>query len=85
VKPGWRLESLGNLCRIELGGTPARKFPQYWDVDRNTDNVWVSIADLSAIDGKLICDSKEYLSEEGARKVKTVPTGTLLMSFKLSW
>lgn len=80
----WQTVKLGDLCRIELGKTPSRSNPKYWDKDRDTNHVWLSIADLPDRTSALVHDSKEYLSDEGAAISKIVPKGTLLVSFKLT-
>jgi len=77
MKKGWQTKKLGDLCEIELGKTPARADKAFWDEKRETDNVWLSIADLLNADDNIVVDSKEYLS-------KTVSKGTLLVSFKLT-
>ncbi len=81
---GWRMVPLGKLCRIELGKTPARRNANLWDPHKKTDNVWLSIADLSQAINAEVTDSKEYVSNEGAAICKVVPKGTLLVSFKLT-
>ncbi len=81
---GWQTEKLGDICSIQLGATPARKMSRYYDSGKTTDNVWLSIADMPKTIGHELFDSKEYLSDEGANKVKLVKKGTLLFSFKLS-
>lgn len=81
---GWHVEKLGELVDISLGKTPARATASYWDSDKATTNVWLSIADLLNAEGGLISDSKEYLSDKGAALCKLVPEGTLLVSFKLT-
>ena len=81
---GWESARLGDLCKIDIGKTPSRGVSRYWDKGRETDNVWLSIADLTQSQGGQICDSKEYVSNEAARSLKLVKAGTLLMSFKLS-
>lgn len=80
----WAIKTLNDLCEIKLGKTPSRKDKKYWDVEKNTSNVWVSIADLTKLKIKEIYDSKEYISNLGASLFKPVAKGTLLMSFKLS-
>lgn len=75
---------LGEVCVITIGKTPSRKNPKFWDEEKESENVWVSISDLSKLDNKLISDSEEYISDEGAKLFKPVKKGTLLMSFKLS-
>ena len=80
----WLESTLGEICDLQMGGTPSRKNRIYWDKDKNTHNVWLSISDLLNTEAGIIHDSREYLSDEGAKKVKIVKKGTLLMSFKLT-
>lgn len=80
----WQTKKLGDLCRIELGKTPFRGNMKFWDKERQTKNVWLSIADLLNAEGNVISDSKEYISDEGAKLSKIVKKGTLLASFKLT-
>ena len=80
----WRTRPLGDLCGIELGRTPARANKAFWDAQRETDNVWLSIADLLSAEDRVVVDSKEYLSDKGAAISKRVAAGTLLVSFKLT-
>ncbi len=86
IPKGWREVKLGDVCDVMIGGTPARKKKEYWDNKKQTNNIWVSIADLSKSRGSYISDSKEYVSDEGVKKsnVKLIPEGTVIMSFKLS-
>ncbi|HEY6464528.1 MAG TPA: restriction endonuclease subunit S, partial [Candidatus Acidoferrales bacterium] len=81
---GWQTKLLGELCNIELGRTPARAKKSFWDERRETNNVWLSIADLLNATNNVVTDSKEYLSPEGAALSKVVRKGTLLVSFKLT-
>lgn len=80
----WAEKRLGDICEIELGKTPYRANKKFWDVDKKTSNVWLSIADLLNVDGNVVSDSKEYLSDSGAKISKVVEKGTLLVSFKLT-
>lgn len=80
----WPTVPLGELCQIELGGTPPRGSPRFWDEERTTRNVWLSIADLPMTVNAIVSDSKEYLSDAGAARGKIVKAGTLLVSFKLT-
>lgn len=84
MKKGWQIKKLGDLCKIELGKTPARANKAFWDEKRETGNVWLSIADLLSVNNNIVVDSKEYLSDKGAAISKTVRKGTLLVSFKLT-
>jgi type I restriction enzyme S subunit len=76
--------TLGDVVSIEIGRTPARADPLMWDPMRQSGAVWVSIADLSACHGRIISDSKEYISRAAATAGRHVRAGTLMMSFKLS-
>ncbi len=84
MRNSWQTKKLGEFCEIELGKTPARADKTFWDEERETDNVWLSIADLLNAEDNIVVDSKEYLSDKGAAISKTVRKGTLLVSFKLT-
>lgn len=85
IPTAWEVMPLGNVTEILIGGTPSRNMPVYWDIDKSTNNVWVSIKDLSH-SGKYIKDSSERISDQGVIKsnCKLIKKNTLLMSFKLS-
>ena len=80
----WKTLKLIDIVNIEIGKTPSRKNPKYWDKNKKGSNVWLSIRDMSKVEGLYIGDSKEYISDEGAKLFKEVPKNTLIMSFKLS-
>jgi len=84
VRVAWITRPLGELCHIEIGGTPPRSDSKFWDENKATDNIWISIADMPNSLHPIICGSAEHLSDEGAQRVKTVKAGTLLVSFKLT-
>ena len=75
---------LGDLVNIDIGKTPSRNNPNYWDKEKKTTNIWVSIRDLSNIKSLYIEDSREYISDQGTKLFEEVPKNTLIMSFKLS-
>ena len=79
MKTEYRLDELFDL---QMGKTPARNNPEYWDSE---DYKWISIADLSKC-GKYIIDTKEYLSEKAVQEsgISQIPENTVIMSFKLS-
>jgi len=79
----WMTVEFDQLLGIEIGGTPSRSNPAYWDPEKTTSNRWLSIADLK---GNLITDTSEYISDLGAAKsnTKLIPAGTIVMSFKLT-
>ena len=80
---GWKQGRLGELCSIEIGGTPPRGVEAYWDSAHDTSNVWVSIRDMHQ---SLVTGSAEQISDLGIMKsnVKLQQPGTVLLSFKLS-
>ena len=84
MKQGWEIKRLDDLCQIELGKTPYRADKSFWDTEKKTDNVWLSIADLLNTDGDVVSDSKEYITDKAAKISKVVKNGTLLLSFKLT-
>lgn len=84
VKGGWSARTLGELCSIKMGRTPARKNPELWDAKKATDNVWLSIADLPKTINAQVTKSKEHISDLAASKCEAVLAGTLLVSFKLT-
>ena len=84
MRAGWNTHPLGELCRIEIGGTPSRSSAKYWDKEKATSNVWLSIADMPKTLHASISRSSEHLSDGGAERVKIVRAGTLLVSFKLT-
>jgi type I restriction enzyme, S subunit len=84
MKEGWEIKKLDDLCLIELGKTPYRGDKSFWDIEKETKNVWLSIADMLNTDGDVVSDSKEYITDKAAKVSKIVKKGTLLLSFKLT-
>ncbi|HIF9498096.1 TPA: restriction endonuclease subunit S [Photobacterium damselae] len=82
-KGEWETEQFDKLFDIEIGGTPSRSNETYWDDKLETNNNWLSIADLK---GKFISRTKERISDLGVAKsnVSLIPKGTIVMSFKLT-
>ncbi|AMV31705.1 EcoKI restriction-modification system protein HsdS [Pirellula sp. SH-Sr6A] len=79
-RDNWSEEPLGDLCEIVIGRTPRRNNAAYW----NGSLPWVSIADLNQ--GRLLRKTKESITPLGATESRSrlIPTGTVLLSFKLS-
>lgn len=84
MKQGWEIKKLGEVCEINLGKTPPRSDARMWDKERQSKNIWLSIADLNSVEGGYVNDSKEYISDEAKQNIKIVKKGTLLLSFKLT-
>jgi len=79
----WEHKPLSELCTIEIGGTPTRNNPIYWDSENAGSNYWVSIADLKQ---REITETAERITNLGIRhsNAKLCKKGTVLMSFKLT-
>lgn len=84
MKEGWEYIDFKDVFPIKMGKTPPRGDKSSWDEKKETHNKWVSIADISNNEGKIIEDTKEYISDSAATKINKVTKGSLLMSFKLS-
>jgi len=76
---GWEWKKLDKIAEVNIGKTPTRSRKDYF----HGNNVWLSIRDLK---GEYVSTSKEGITAEAIRdsKIKVVPKGTLLMSFKLT-
>ena len=73
---------LDELFDLQMGKTPARKNPEYWN---SNDHKWISIADLSKCE-KYITETKEHISSIAVQEsgISEIPANTVIMSFKLS-
>jgi type I restriction enzyme S subunit len=80
---GWVTSTLDSICEINIGGTPSRNIPAYWDTNNSTENYWVSIKDLNQ---RTITETHERLTDLGLSNsnAKLIPKGTILLSFKLT-
>ena len=75
-----RTVPLQQICDIQIGKTPSRSVPEYWDGELP----WATISDFAA--GRIVTTTQERITRIGAAKSgsKRIPRGTLLLSFKLS-
>ena len=73
---------LEGVFDLQMGKTPSRDRADYWNTN---DFKWISIADLTKSD-KFISETKEYLSDVAVKEsgISLIPSGTVIMSFKLS-
>src|SRR5438552_1238503 len=78
----WSRVRLGDVCQIQIGGTPSRNQPRFW-AENEEGYAWLAIADLGP---KWVYMSAERITGVGVANsnVKFVPKGTVLMSFKLT-
>ena len=76
----WPRVTLGDLCEIQIGRTPARAEARYW----GPGHKWLSIADMAQ--GRDIVATTETITDAAVRECgcKVVRAGTLVFSFKLS-
>jgi type I restriction enzyme S subunit len=81
---GWVISKAEDFFDIAIGKTPPRKEP-HWFTTNPQDVIWVSISDMGSC-GMFISDSSEYLTAESVERfnIKIVPSGTVLLSFKLT-
>ncbi len=76
----WPIHPLAALCEIQIGKTPSRSNPAFWE----GSHPWATISDFQQ--GKHIRTTKESITDAAVSKCgcKVVSKGTLLLSFKLS-
>ena len=80
----WEICEAQKYFNISIGKTPPRNETK-WFSQAKTDCKWASISDLGKC-GLFISDTSEYLTKEAvdAFNIIIVPTGTVLLSFKLT-
>lgn len=79
MKEGWKSLRFEDVFTLQMGRTPDRKNPDYWE----GNNTWVTISDLEK---KYISDSKDKITDVAVEEsgISLVKKGTAIMSFKLS-
>jgi type I restriction enzyme S subunit len=78
---GWEWVRLGALLPFRIGKTPPSKDPQYW---ADAGHAWVSISDMNHF-GEVF-ETGRKITDRGAGVFgyDLLPSGTLIMSFKLT-
>ena len=73
---GWRVGKLGEELNTSLGGTPARKKPEYWE---NGNIPWIN---SGAVNNFRIIEGTEFITKEGLEKsaTKLLPKGTVILA-----
>lgn len=74
----WRVRKLGEVTDIISGNTPKKSNPDYW----GGDIVWITPTDVTALDGKYISESEEYITEAGLSNssASLIEPGAVLMT-----
>ena len=71
----WETQNLGNLCVIVRGGSP-RPIDKYLG-----GNIpWIKIGDATNGDDIYLYKTKEYIIEEGIKKSRLIPEGSLIFA-----
>jgi type I restriction enzyme M protein len=75
VDGDWEMVELGEVCKIQSGGTPDRNMPDYW----NGTIPWVKTGQINF---QPILKAEEFITEEGLNNSSTrlFPKGTILMA-----
>lgn len=83
IPSGWHKQTLGRIASIRIGKTPPRDHDDFWDVHKQSQNVWLSIRDMT---NRYLSDSAEYITDKAIREfnIPAVEMGTILLSFKLT-
>lgn len=70
------MPKLGEICKIESGGTPSRSKMTYWD---GGSIPWIKISNMN---GKFLESCDEFITQEGLANssAKLFPRGTVLIS-----
>ena len=42
----WNTVKLKEIVNLDIGKTPARDNPKYWDKNKKSSNIWVSIREI---------------------------------------
>lgn len=84
VPEGWKKDRADSFFKITIGKTPPRAEKQ-WFVSANNGIPWVSISDMGN-SGTFIFKTDEGVTSEAVKKhnMKVVPSGAILVSFKLT-
>jgi len=81
-KEGWEEKKLGEVCRIERGGSP-RPIKAFITDDPDGLN-WIKIGDTDP-QGKYIFSTKEKIKREGLKKTRWVEEDEFLLSNSMSF
>ena len=75
IPEGWRVVTLGEICKCELGGTPSRANKSYW----GGNIAWINSGEVNKF---RICEASEYITEDGLNHsaTKLLPAKTTVLA-----
>lgn len=75
IPEGWRVTTIGKVCKCELGGTPSRANKSYW----GGNIAWINSGEVNEF---RICQASEYITDEGLSHsaTKLLPTKTTVLA-----
>ena len=82
MRDGWTETTLGDIAEVVGGGTPSTSKEEFWD----GDVVWLTPTEVTAIDGKVISDSKRKITQTGLQSsgARVLPKGTVILTSRAS-
>ena len=75
----WEIKKLDDLSKIQRGASPRPISSKKWYDFENKNVGWVRIGDVTA-SSKYLTETEDYFSEEGVKKSRFLPKGSLIMS-----
>ena len=75
----WEIKKLDDLSKIQRGASPRPISSKKWYDFENKNVGWVRIGDVTA-SSKYLTETEDYFSEEGIKKSRFLPKGSLIMS-----
>ena len=75
IPEGWRVCTLGEACKCELGGTPSRAIKSYW----GGNIAWINSGEVNKF---RICEASEFITDEGLNHsaTKLLPSKTTVLA-----
>ena len=79
INDDWEIKKLNDLSKIQRGASPRPISSKKWYDTENKNVGWVRIGDVTA-SSKYLTETEDYFSEEGIKKSRFLPKGSLIMS-----
>lgn len=78
LPPGWRVVTIGSVCKVVNGSTPKTSIPSYWGGDIS----WITPKDLAGHSGKYIARGERSITQAGyaSCSAQLLPKGTVLFT-----